>query len=391
MLPSTEVVVVGGGVVGTAITYYLAKHGVQVCLVEKGDITSGTSSACGHVVALQTKPPGPKLNLARESVALFHGLLDELEAGIEFQNDGGMIVAQTEAEVDFVQEKIRKLQKAGVNSEFVDSETARSLQPGLAPHILGASYCPEDSTVNPMKLALAYVQAARRLGAIIRTFTEAVGIAYQGNRISAVVTDQGDIPTETVVNAAGVWSPILADMVELDLPIAPRKGELFVTERIPPVWRGVLVSAGYLMSKAPADAKQSTGQMRAGVVGGRTRSGNFLIGSTREFAGFDRRSTYRGIRALIELVAEIVPAIGKVHVLRSYSGLRPSTGDGLPILGRSPSLPGFIVASGHEGDGIALSPITGKRIAELITGEVEDEKLAPFSWSRFMKEKSYGP
>ncbi|MFQ5858066.1 MAG: NAD(P)/FAD-dependent oxidoreductase [Anaerolineae bacterium] len=385
-IQSMDVVVVGGGVVGTAVTYYLAKCGVQVCLVEKGDIASGTSSSCGHVVALQTKPAGSKLDLARESVTLFHGLQDELETDIEFDNAGGMVVAETEAEVDFVQAKVEKLQSLGVDVEFVDRDTARSRQPALAGHICGASFCCEDSTVNPMKLALGFARAAKRLGAVIRTFTEVTGIERQGDRISAVLTQRGKIPTATVVNAAGIWSPALADMAGLRLPIVPRKGELFVTERVPPVLRGVIISARYLMSKAPPDPAKGAGEMRAGVIAAPTRSGNLLLGSTREFAGFDRRSTDRGIHELLRQTSALIPAIGNIHVLRFYAGLRPSTPDGLPILGRSPELPGFIIASGHEGDGIALSPITGKTIAELVIGEIADEKLAHFSLSRFATE-----
>lgn len=383
MLPAADVVVVGGGVVGTAVTYYLTQSGVQVCLVEKGDIASGTSSACGHVVALQTKSPGPKLDLARRSLALFHSLVHELETDFEFDSPGGMVVAETESEVNFVRAKVEKLRAQGVDVAFVDGDTARSYQPALAGHICGASFCPEDSTVNPMKLALGFARAAQRCGAVVRTFTEVTGIERQGDRILAVLTQHGKIPTPTVVDAAGVWSPMLAEMAGLHLPIVPRKGELFVTERVPSILQGVLVSAGYLMSKAPA---KGAGEMRAGVVAAPTRSGNLLLGSTREFAGFDRHSTYRALHELTCQVTRLVPALAHVHVLRFYAGLRPSTADGLPILGRAPELPGFIIAAGHEGDGIALSPITGKTIAGLITGDIPDEELAPFSLSRFTTE-----
>lgn len=390
MAASAEVVVVGAGVVGTAITYFLAREGVRVCLLERGDIASGTSSACGHAVALQTKVPGPKLELARQSLALFHRLAEELETDIEFERCGSTIVAETEAEVSFLQAKVAKLQAAGVPVEFVDSQALRSLHPALSPHLLAASYCPEDVTLNPMSLALGFVRAARRLGAEVRTFTEVVGIELQNpssgtapGRIAAVVTRQGRVLTDTVVNAAGVWSPVLARMVGLELPIAPRKGELFVTEPVPPLWRGLLVSARYLLSKALPAKGENNGGMKAGVVAGRTRRGNLLVGSTREFVGYDRRSTYRAIQELVRQVTALVPALERVHVLRFYAGLRPTTPDGLPLLGRSPGCPGFIIAAGHEGDGIALAPVTGRYIADLITGQIDDEALAPFALSRF--------
>jgi len=393
MLPSADVVVIGGGVIGTAITYYLIKQGIQVCLVERGDLGSGTSSTCADGVLLQTKTVGPKLDLARASLRLYHGLAEELETDLEFTNDGGMLIAQTEPEIDFVRGQVEKLQHAGVQVEYLKAEEARSLQPALAPHICGASYCPEDSSVNPLKLVQAYANAAQRLGATFRTFTTVVGIERQGDKISAVLTAAGKIPTETIVNAAGIWAPALSRMVGLDLPIIPRKGELVVTEAVPPVLRGRLISANYLMSKQmPGEAGQapSTTQaspMQAGVLAGQTHSGQLLIGSTREFAGWDRRSTYRAIRELIRQTVELLPFMRHVHVLRSYAGLRPATADGLPILERSPHLPGFFVAAGHEGDGIALSPVTGKLMAELITGKIGDAQLAPFASSRFANQR----
>ncbi len=383
MLSSADVVVIGGGAVGISITYYLAKYGVQVCLVEKADLCAGASRAClGHVM-LQTKTAGPKLGLARESVRLFHSLEKELQADFEFENKGSMIVAQTEMEADFVRTKVRGLQDSGIDATFVNAAEARSLQPALSPHIFGASYCTEDCIVNPLDLILAYARAAERLGATIRMFTEVVGIERQGNRISAVLTNRGQISTETVVNATGAWAPVLAGMVNLDLPVVPRKGEMFVTEPMPPMLTGGIFSARYLVSKEMPVTDADADEMRVGMGISQTQSGNLLVGSTREFAGFDRKSTYRAIQELVRQPVELLPSVSDIHIIRAFAGLRPATPDGLPILEQSPELPGFITASGHEGDGVALSPITGKTIAELVVGKVDKEKLIPFSSSRF--------
>jgi glycine/D-amino acid oxidase-like deaminating enzyme len=386
MLPSSDVVVIGGGVVGTAITYYLAKAGVNVCLVEKADFASGTSSACGNVAALQTKPPGPKLSLALRSMILLNDLEKELDADLEFSNEGGMFIAETEEEVAYLSGKAEKIKNLGVNVEFVDGDTARALESSLAKHILGATVCPQDSTLNPMKLALSFARSAKRLGAVTRTFCEVIGIDREGIKIKAVVTKDGKIPTNTIVNAAGVWSPVLAKMVGLDLPVKPRKGELFVTEKTPPLWRGVLGTARYLLSKSLPEAENGNDELRTGVIASMTASGNLLIGATREFVGFDLRSTYRGVEGLLRHIAKVIPATRNLHMLRTYSGLRPSSPDGLPIIGRSPELPSFIIASGHEGDGIILSPITGKLIADLVVGDVDESLLGAFAWSRFLNQ-----
>jgi len=385
MNTTADVVVVGGGVVGTAVAYYLAKSELEVCLIERGDIANGTSSAAANGVALQTKPPGPKQNLARASAKLFHGLSEELGTDIELSNEGGMLVAETEDQLELVSDKARKAAKSGLKIEILSAKETRSMQPCLAPHVVGAAYCSEDSTVNPYLLAFAFARAARRLGATINTYTEALGIERQGAQITAVVSSQGKVLTDTVVNAAGAWSPQLARMVGVELPVEPRKGELFVTEAAPPTVRGILISASYLLSKSLSGDDEDKGQLKSGVYAAQARRGNLIIGSTRQFAGYDRSTSYPGAQTLLRQTAALVPILPKLHVLRFYAGLRPSSPDGLPILGRSSELPGFILATGHEGDGIALSPITGKHIADLITGQIAEAELAPFSPQRFSR------
>jgi sarcosine oxidase subunit beta len=151
-----------------------------------------------------------------------------------------------------------------------------------------------------------------------------------------------------------------------------------------------VISAGYLLSKALPKEGQDNQGMTAGAWAVQTRRGNLLVGSTREFAGFDRSNSYRGMQALLRQTTALIPAAAKLHVLRFYAGLRPTTPDGLPILGRLPGLPGFILATGHEGDGVALSPITGMYIAALLTGHMAEAELAPFSPQRFSSGDANG-
>lgn len=287
---SADVVVVGGGVVGTAITYYLAAYGVDVCLLERDDIASGTSSAAASGVSLQTKPPGPKQDLARASLDLFRSLGEALEADIEFSNEGGMLVAETEEEFELIQIEAHQAAQVGVAMSVLSAEEARAEQPELARHIVGATFCPDDSTVNPYLLALALARAASRKGAKIVTGQPVTGLARNGDTIESVRTADGGITTHTVVNAAGPWAPMLAEIAGVSLPITPRKGELFVTAPGPALLRGTVISASYLRSKS-LSAGQDPNQMTVGLWAGQTRRGNLLIGSTREFAGYDRSST----------------------------------------------------------------------------------------------------
>jgi len=380
---SADVVVVGGGVIGTAVTYYLAKAQINVCLVERGDIAGGTSGAAANGVALQTKPTGPKQDLARASARIYRDLSQELDSNIDYVNEGDTLVAETEAELALILEKAQKANKTGLPVQILSRDETLERQPALAPHVLGSTYCSDGATVNPYLLAFAFARAAKRLGAAILTGVEVTGLEKEKEKISAVLTRAGKIVTDTVVNAAGPWSPQLAKMAGLHLPVEPRKGELFVTQPGPALVRGIVIAAGYLLSKSLSSEEVKQGKMTAGIYAAPTGRGNLIVGSTRQFSGYDRRSSLQGMQVLVHKATALMPVITRLHLLRFYAGLRPSTPDGLPILGRAPGLPGFVIASGHEGDGIALSPISGKSIADLITGRITGQNLAPFSPERF--------
>lgn len=383
-LPGAEVVVVGGGVVGCSIVYQLARRGVQVALVERYGLAGGTSCACAMGVQMQTKTPGPKLAIALESLAIHRELEDELGHDLEFSNEGGMIVAETAEEAEYLQAKVADLQAHGLEIDYLDRAEAKELQPALADHIFGSTYCPDDSVANPLYLTAAYAEKAAEFGARIHTYTSVVDLELGGGRIQRVVTSVGAIKADAVVNACGAWAPEMAQMVGIDLPIAPRRGQLFVTEPAPPFIKGMVLAAQYLMSKKmPSTNNGGSDDLPAGVVAYQTRRGNLLVGSTREFVGFNHHVNQLGLRKLMRGTVGLLPMARHLHVIRTFAGLRPAAPDGLPILERSPEIPNFYIAAGHEGDGIALSPITGVRMAQLITGEIEEDVLAPFASSRF--------
>jgi sarcosine oxidase subunit beta len=169
-------------------------------------------------------------------------------------------------------------------------------------------------------------------------------------------------------------------MAGLRIPITPRRGQLIVTRACPKVIGGCLLSAGYIAAKYQPGPASAEGH---GVSIEQTENGNLLLGSTREFAGFDRRTTPEGLRHIAARTARILPALKTVSVIRAFAGLRPYTPDGLPILGRVSGIEGLYMAAGHEGDGIALSAITGKLIAQLIDEGRTDLPLDAFRLERF--------
>jgi sarcosine oxidase subunit beta len=373
MNKGSHVIVIGGGVIGTAVAYYSAKAGHRVTLLERNDIAGGTSGACDGFIIMQSKNPGPHLDLAMESALMYRTLADELEFDIEYLPCGGLVVAEDEKQAALLRHHIEKQKISGLKVDLLPIEEARRKEPALAENLWGAAYCADDAQANPMRLAQGFSQAARRLGADVRCGVRVESLLVEKGRVNGVKTNVGDIHSDVVVNATGVWAPELLAPFGVDLPIKPRRGQLLVTEPLPPTISHVILCACYLIAKYhpeeldPADRHHRLG---VGLAVEQTAHGGLLIGSTREFAGFDRNTTLAGIEAVAKHAQRILPVLSNVNIIRTFAGLRPYTPTGLPILGPVPELPGLFMAAGHEGDGIALAPVTGRKVAEMLCAEV---------------------
>jgi sarcosine oxidase subunit beta len=374
------VVIIGGGVIGTAVAYYLARRGVRATLLEKGHMASGSSGACDGLVLLQSKKPGIHLRLAMESRTLFDRLMEDLPVSIEYRRGGGMVVIETEEEFRAMEHHVQEQRDTGLEVTLLDNAASRRIEPELSKSLAGAAYSSLDGQVNPIALTRGFALAARALGARIQSHTEVKGIRMQGGRVTGVETDQGLFPAAVVVNAAGVYAPQIGEMVGITVPIRPRRGQLLATAAVKPMVKGCFISARYIAAKHNPELAKGKGE---GIAIEQTESGNLLLGSTREFVGFDRRTTVEGLRGIACSTMAVLPALSGLNVIRSFAGLRPYTPDGLPILGPVQAVDGFMMAAGHEGDGIALSPITGELIAQVIAEGRTKIPLEPFRLERF--------
>ena len=375
-----DVVVIGGGVIGTAIAYYLAKCRADVILIEQGDLAAGSSGACDGLVFLQSKKPGIHLQLALASRERFGELSESLPLPIEYRACGGMVVIEGEAEWSVMRRYVADQRRIGLAVDLLNADDARKLEPALSPAIAGVSFSPMDGQVNPIALTQALGQGARHLGARIMTRTTVTGIHRQAGKVVGVKTASGTLSADAVVNAAGVFAPRIGRMAGLSIPIQPRRGQILVTQTVPPLVARCMISARYIAAKYNPRLAGAAGE---GVSIEQTENGNLLLGSTREFVGFDRRTTIDGLQRIASRSAALLPALGRVNVIRSFAGLRPYTPDGMPMLGAVPGLSGFLMAAGHEGDGIALAPVTGHLMAQLITEGRSDIELDAFRPERF--------
>ena len=242
-----DAIVVGGGVIGSAVSYFLAVAGMRVCLVERGAVASGTSSASAGHTSVQGRVPGPALDLALANIRLLEELSRELTTDFEYVRSGGLILAEDETEYRLLKEFAAR-QSAHVPVEFWEAADVRRAEPHLNPrHILGATYCHLDGYANPMAVALALSRAAVARGARIRSHTEVVAVETEGGRVNGVKTAAGEtLWSPIVVNAAGVWSPAIGRMAGVDVPVVPRKGQLLVSESLPLLVRSVISHAGHI-------------------------------------------------------------------------------------------------------------------------------------------------
>jgi glycine/D-amino acid oxidase-like deaminating enzyme len=387
----SEVVVIGGGIIGGAIAYYAAKAGLQVTVVERGELASGTSSRCdGNILAID-KDPGFDSQMSLKSQELVHELSQELEHSFEYRAPGSILVCETEEEMVAAEEWVRRQREAGLPFRMLDRADIRQESPFFADDLLGGLECATDSTVNPYLLTYALFEGAKKQGASVLLRTEVTDV--KRNPVTGsfqIRTTRGELTAKQVVNAAGVWAPMIGSMLGIEIPIVPRKGHLIVASRQVPVGLRKVMEFGYLISKfgGQRNVDPETEQYGVALVFEPTESQNFLIGSSRQFVGFDTKVDLSVVRCMARRATRFYPKIGDFSVIRTYCGLRPWTADHLPIISRVDEVPGFIIAAGHEGDGISLAAITGKVVSELLMEKAETTiPLEPLRHDRFTKER----
>ena len=243
--------------------------------------------------------------------------------------------------------------------------------------------------MNPFKVNYGFAYAAKKLGTEFFLSAEVKKIERDKEKITSVVTDKEKIKTNFVVNTAGVWAFEIGKIVGIIIPVRPRRGQIIVTEPVPfnKRWRYIL-DDDYLTAAFNLEAvgKSKNPRIKLGVAGSYLQedTGNWTIGSSRDFADYNNRVTMQTLRYLAKRVIKFMPKLKDVNCIRTFAGLRPFCYvDGLPILSKINNPQNFIIATGHAGEGITLAPITGKLISELITENRTSISIDAFAFSRF--------
>ena len=355
MQRAAEVVVIGGGINGVSTAYNLASLGCRdVVLIEKEYLASGSTGRCGAGVREQW---GTEMNcrLAQASIGMFEHLNEELEYDddIEFKQKGYLILAHTEKEFEQFQKNVALQNSLGIPSEMVAPERAREIVPLLnTDGLLAATYCPKDGHINPFKTVHAYARAARRLGARIEMYTTVTGIKREGDRVTGVFTDRGEIAAPVVVNTAGAYADPIGRMVGLDLPVCPERHQILVTEPVRPAQDPMVMSFSrrFYCQQTP--------------------HGSFVMGmgDPDEPKDFDTGHTRKFLEEMSRTIAFHLPPVAGLKVVRQWAGLYENSPDRQPIIGGTPGVVGFYMAIGFSGHGFMLGPMAGKVLAEMILG-----------------------
>ena len=370
-MTAREIVVVGAGIVGAAVARELAVRGVAVLLLDAGAVSSGTTGLGEGNVLCSDKDAGPLLDLCAAGRTLF----DELGEEARIRRKGALVVHPDAATWAAEPARLERLRAAGVDGRLVAAEDVPELEPLLAGPVHGASFFPDDLQCDPRAITRAL---AREVPAV-RTGTRVAEIATApSTRVAGVVLESGErITAGAVVIAAGPWSGALAAAAGLSLPVEPRKGQL-VRLPGPADVRHKVVDGSYL-----ASVTSDAAALEITTVVETTWEGDVLVGSSRERRGFDTAVDESVSEAMVARAARLFPSLaGRPHAA-AWAGLRPWLPDHLPAIGPSAAVEGLWAATGHEGAGVALGPITGRLVAQAYCGEPLAVDLAPFAPDRF--------
>lgn len=365
-----DVAIIGGGIVGCAVAYYVSKAGMNAIIIEKNDIASGTSSRCDGNITIVDKDPGFDSLMSLKSQELTVDLKDELEIPFEYRESGSILVCDNDDEMEAATEWVKTQSNAGLKFNVLTPSDIKKESPFFADDIPGGLECETDSLINPYLFCYSLIDKARSYGLEVKTQAEVQDIEKHQTDFT-IKTSAGDVHANRVVNAAGVWAPFIGKMVGIDIPIIPRKGHILVGSRQEPVMLRNVMEFGYLMNKFGRQriADERTTNHGVALVLEPTESQNFLIGSSRQFVGYDESIDIQVVQTIAKRALRFFPKMNDFKIIRSYTGFRPFTEDHLPIVSEVEQVPGYYIAAGHEGDGISLATVTGKLVEELLSGQ----------------------
>ena len=373
MAGASDVVVLGGGVVGTAVAYFASARGLSCTVLDKGRVGSGASHAASGVLS-SSPGNGAYARLGQRSRKLYHKLApvirEESGVDIELAQCGELILAFDEEDVIGLQGLTDQFTALGKEAVWVSSDDLLQMEPSLNPAIPGAMFTPDVCRVNNQRLSGALAGGASYHGATIRQGVEVIGLEFNDGRVTGVRTTSGKVPAGCVVLAAGAWTGMMDRWLYGD--------------ESPSVERQPMVSP---VKGVNLNLQPKNGSISAVIHGSwgllvPRNDGSMIVGATVEDVGFDCRVTAGDIHAILGIGAALMPSLADADLNWAVAGLRPRSADDVPSLGRLPGYDNVLIASGHFRNGILLSLATGEALADILTDSADDW-LSAFDPARF--------
>lgn len=369
---STDVIVIGGGIIGSSITYHLARDGVKVTQIEKGSIANqgAASRATAGGIRLNNRDPR-ELELAKEGIKRWKTLEAELEADLEYKGSGQIVLFEDHYEDDVLKAQLEQDLKKGIEAKIVTGAELDELVPSLSPTINRAIFYPSGGQGNGLLTTVAYTNQARRLGANIMTGVEVFAIVKEKDKVVGVETSEGFFSAGAVVNAAGAWSPVLHETLGMSLPqIKPYIHQMSATDPAP-------------LSTLPGPTIGARGMKISlkQTIDGRIRAGGGY--STKPGPSpYLGRFNQNELAKQRETVLKLIPSLSAYEVDYTYYGVEAHCVDDIPILGPVPEVEGYFIAAGFSGHGFTLSPAIGMVISEVVQGKSPSISIEEFRINR---------
>ena len=373
-----DAIVIGAGIVGASCALSLTNAGLKVLVIDRGAVSSGTTGAGEGNILVSDKDPGPELTLALRSRDLWFEMQTDVGDFFELEAKGGVVVARGDNSELL---KLAEHQRAhGVDARVVNGAELRDLEPFLDPSFSSGVFYPQDAQCQPMLAAAHVIRTVVARGGAFVSNAKVTKVLVQDKKIRGVETTQGEFQAPILVNATGTWAGEIAKMAGSELPIAPRRGFILVTEPTKKYVFHKVYDSDYVANVASSDADLQTSTVVEG-----TRSGTILIGASRERVGFDGTMNIEILRRLASQATSLFPVLRDVQLLRAYRGFRPYAPDHLPVVGEDSLVKGLWHSAGHEGAGIGLAPGSAALITDAILGRPSFMDGTPFSPARFAK------
>ena len=378
MAREAEVLIVGGGIAGAVTAYYLARHGRDVALVERGEIASEASGANAGQIGATGWGEMPDLGsyLTMGSLQLFKELQLDHGYDIEFRQSGSLTAIHTPEQYDYMRDRVLEMRSQGFEVELLTTREARAMEPEANPALLGFMYTPLRAQADPVRATRAFADAAAQSGARILTNHTVLGIVPRPDGGYAVSTDRGEFVSESLVIAAGAWCGPLGRMLGLEIPIVPVRGQMWATESLPPsvfqtqssaesahAWS---VEDGADADTPPELTHKGEARVTRHLYGRQRRNGEIIFGGDRQMTGYDKTVEHTGIEVNKGHASEVIPMLSSLPIARTWAGLMPFSMDGAPIIGSIPSRENLYIVSGLASSGFGRGPMAGKLLADFI-------------------------